>query len=289
MVAGIHRFTVGSFECFALGDGAIESEPPEVPAEVLFANAPRDDLAAALRASGDTALWTRWTEELTCVLAAAGRHRVLIDAGGGDLAPGTGTLFGALAAACVSPTDVDLVVLTHAHPDHVGGLVDGGGSSAYPNARLILSRSEWRFWMEGQAEASLPRGAEFLAESARRTLHIVQPQIELVDDDADVVPGVRLQGTPGHTPGHLAVRLSSAGERLLVVGDALLHPLHVSHPVWVSSFDVDPEATTRTRVLLCAQAASVGCVVHAFHFPFPGLGRIARVEGGHTWMKAPPL
>jgi len=283
---GRYHFEVGRLECLAVSDGGLAAEPPEVPAEILFANAPRDELEAALRDAGDQALWSEWVEEMTCTLVATDRQRILIDAGAGDLDPGTGRLLANLNGEGLSPSDIDLVVLTHGHPDHIGGLVDADGSSVFANARLVISRDEWAFWMARGAVAGAPPVADSFVESAVRIFGAVEGQLDFVDGAVRLAPGIRCLPAPGHTPGHLAVDVSSGEARLLLLGDALIHPLHVAHPEWHTAFDVDPDATTTARRMLCDEAAAGGRLVQAFHFPFPGLGRIARVDGGYAWTRA---
>ena len=288
MDARHYRFSVGSFECLAISDGALVSEPPEPPGPILFANAPPADLEAAIRDSGGSTPWTQWTEEITCLLVDTGTQKILVDAGAGGLDPATGRLVENLADAGVAPADVDMVIVSHGHPDHVGGLVDSDGSLVFPTARVLLSRREWRFWMEGEADRALAAemGA-FLVEFTGMTFPVLRHCLELVDEEVEPFAGVRFLPTPSHTPGHLAVELSSRGERLLSIGDLVLHPLHVAHPAWYSAFDADPVLVTKTRRALFAKAADEACLVHAFHFPFPGLGWIRATSAGYSWTSAP--
>jgi len=282
------RFAVGDFECLAVSDGALVSGPPESPGPVLFANAPPAEVEAAVRESGGPTPWTEWIEEMTCLLVDTGPQHILVDAGAGALDPGTGRLVENLAGAGVAPSDIDAVILSHGHPDHIGGLVAGGGSLLFPAARVLLSKEEWRFWMEGDAERALPaESGAFLVEFAGRTLPVIEHCLELVDGEGEPYSGVRYLPTPGHTPGHLAVELSSRGERLLVIGDLAVHPLHVAHPEWHTVVDTDPVVVARTRRTLYAKAAGEACLVHAFHFPFPGLGRVRATSAGYSWAGAP--
>jgi len=123
----------------------------------------------------------------------------------------------------------------------------------------------------------------FLVVFAVRTLALVQDRLELLDADDVPFRGVRCLLTPGHTPGHLAVALSSGHERCLVLGDLFLHPVHIAHPEWYSVVDADPLVLTKTRDAVLGEAAEGGCLVHAFHLPFPAVGRVRRTRKGRAW------
>lgn len=283
-MGGAYRFAVGDFECLAVSDGALVSEPPELPGPILFANATPAEVDAAVVESGGSTPWTTWTEQITCLLIDTGWQRILVDTGAGALDPGTGQLTQNLAAAGVTPPDIDVVILTHGHPDHLGGLVDPHGSLVFPTARVLLSSAEWTFWTAGEAERVLPAemGA-FFVEFARRTLAALRHSLELVDGDGEPCTGVRYLPAPGHTPGHLVVEVSSRGERLLILGDLILHPLHVVHPEWHCVVDADPVLVMQTRRAFFSTAADEACVVHACHFPFPGLGQVGATGSGYSW------
>ncbi len=176
------------------------------------------------------------------------------------------------------------MILTHAHPDHLGGNLDAEGRPAYPNARYVVSKAEWDFWTSGPDLAELAVPDELrrvLAEFARASLRGVQRQVDLVASDAEVVPGVRVAAAPGHTPGQLVVEVESEGERLLDVADVVLHPIHLERPDWYAVVDFSPEQTVATRRRVMSQAADQRALVFGLHFAFPALGHVERA--GDTW------
>jgi len=122
-----------------------------------------------------------------------------------------------------------------------------------------------------------------LENSARRCLAGLHHQLEMVDGETEIVPGVRLLPAPGHTPGHLALLLDSGGEQLLNLGDAAVHPLHLEHPEWENGFDVAPDRAAATRRALLARAAADQMHVMAFHFPFPSVGRVEKRNAAWEW------
>jgi glyoxylase-like metal-dependent hydrolase (beta-lactamase superfamily II) len=228
----------------------------------------------------------------TCLLVETGRHVMLVDTGLGAASRTSGAILGRLEMAGIRPKDVDTVVLTHAHPDHIGGAVDMRQPKAprpmFPNARYVISELEWEFWMDGHAgRGGLRLPAEFqsaMESTARRSLTALRHQLEMVECETEVVPGVRVIPAPGHTPGHLALLLASEGRQLLNVGDAAVHPLHLEHPDWENGFDQEGGRAVETRRALLERATAENMYVMGFHFPFPSVGRVAaRAEGGWEW------
>jgi glyoxylase-like metal-dependent hydrolase (beta-lactamase superfamily II) len=291
MPAGSHRFQVGTLWCTVLSDGYVAN-----PASWYFPDADRIELAEALDGC-------RWDGEhvispYTCLLIETGREIVLADAGFGNRSSTSGAILARLELAGVRPEDVNTVVFTHAHPDHVGGAVDWRNPRAplpmFPNARYVMAEAEWDFWKSARVDLRGLRVEEpaksAMEFTARRSLEALRHQVELIDRETEIVPGVRALPAPGHTPGHLALLLSSDGCQLLNLGDAAVHPLHLEHPAWKNGFDLDPDLALATRRRLLERAAAEQMHVMAFHFPFPSVGRIAagsktgsRASGGWDW------
>lgn len=282
------RFDLGKFGCFSIRDGAFN-----YPLGSFFAGVPGEQVEATLRRHNLPT--EQITTPYTLLLVDTGAHRVLVDTGAGnlgahaaDLFPDvdhsttvTGELLDNLRATGVEPSDIDTVVITHAHPDHVGGTLDGTGDLVFGEARYFVSRGEWDFWTSDDAAAKAPPP---MVNIARRNLEPLRDRLTLIDDADEIVPGIRAVATPGHTPGHIALSIVSDGEQLLHVSDTVLYPLHLEHPEWTPVFDVSPELAAASKRRIFDLAAEEEALVFAHHFPpFPNLGYISKREEGWLW------
>lgn len=214
---------------------------------------------------------------------------VLLDTGAGPLGPGTGRLPEHLKAQGIAPEQISLVVLSHAHADHIGGLLDGQGRPAFPNARIVIARQEFEFWHSSGIRDRLGSGSVYgnpMIESVIRDwfdryLLSLKDRLDLVESDAEVMPGVRMVPAFGHTPGHCAVLISGGGNPVLFAADAFALPDHISHPEWTSAFDMDAEQTVRTRRSLLHLASAENCRVAHYHVN--GMGRVVRRGSSYAW------
>ena len=278
------RFKVGTFECIVVNDGTFAYPQP---AQIFFANAPKDSLEQVLGEHNlDPKQWEQYVSPYPSLVIKTGQHRVLVDTGAGSMAPTTGKLIPNLQAEGIAPEDIDTVILTHGHPDHIGGNTDSEGKPAFPNARYVMWKDEWDFWISEPDLAELKADEhikQLLLLFARNNLPPIQGQLSLVDHETEIVPGIHTLAAPGHTPGHMAVAISSGSGQLLCIADAALHPIHLGQPDWYSVFDLVSEQALASKCRLMEKAAAEKPLVFAFHFPFPGLGYIIQKGEGWQW------
>lgn len=201
------------------------------------------------------------------LLVHDGARLVLIDTGIG------GALQASLAKAGVSADAVTDVLITHAHPDHIGGLMTKDGKPAFPNAKVRMSEAEWA---SVKAQPSL---AQFVS--------VIGPQVEAFTPGGEIAPGIRTIALPGHTPGHTMYEIASGDAKLIDIGDtAHSSILSLEKPDWKIQFDGDQVEGAQQRRAELTKLAASGEQVFAPHFPFPGVGKIAADGDGFKWLPA---
>lgn len=229
-----------------------------------------DAVGNALRAAH--APTDRITLSVNALLVRTGRRLILIDTGLGPRYHGA--LIGSLKLAGASPGDVTDVLITHPHPDHIGGLLDARGRLAFPDATIHMGSAAWA-WMKQKVTPAM--------------VATVAPRIRTFEPGATVTPGIRSIPLPGHTPGHSGYEVISGHSRLIDIGD-VAHSSIVSlaHPEWAIQFDNDSAVAAHTRRKTLADLAKNGEWVFAPHFPFPGVGHIVAADPGYGWKPGLP-
>ena len=270
-MTGATTFGVGRIGCEILPDGLGMYRK-----ESIFSDVDEEELARALegRLDADGILPVPYNS----LLVRSGEEVVLIDTGAGaelaaEWGDPVGRLAESMAASGIDPGDVTLVLLSHAHPDHIGGLTvesATGREPVFPHARHVISAEEFEFWTGGD----VPESFGSMAELARRHLFPLRDAalLELVDGEGEVAPGIGVVPAPGHTPGHMAIRVTDGDATALYVGDAVTTEVSFDHPEWTSRLEIDRPAAARTRRRLLDQAAGAGTIITGFHMA--GAGRV---------------
>ena len=208
--------------------------------------------------------------------------------GRGIFGPTTGLLLPNARLAGIEPEDIDIVALTHVHPDHAGGLVDADGIPLYPNARIAVSREDFDYWTDLSHLEFAPddhiRG-QYLSAVKNLTPYARQDRIIWMDDGASLVPGITAIATPGHSPGHRVYLIESEGCTIVCWGDLCHHEIILlQRPEWGFQFDHDQPAATAQRQRIYEMVEANRHQILAYHFPFPGLGNIKKAGTGYAFV-----
>ena len=283
LVPSRYALKVGEIDVLVVSDGVLP-----LPTKMLGHNADPAIRAAWLNdmfLPPDAFDWA-----LNVVVVRSGDQTILIDAGLGldpDLhLPRAGQLIMRLEAAGIDLASVTDVVLTHMHMDHVGGLlVDGVKDRLRPDLRIHVAAAEVKFWEAPDfSHVSMPPGfPDALRSAATRFMKEYRSHLRPFEEDYEVAPGVVVQRTGGHTPGHSVVRLASGGDRLTFAGDAVF-AVGFDHPGWYNGFEHDPEEAVRVRVRLLRELAATGGLLVATHLPFPSVGHVAVDGDAFRWV-----
>jgi glyoxylase-like metal-dependent hydrolase (beta-lactamase superfamily II) len=229
------------------------------------------------RASGVRFLFNQY-------LVEDGRHRILIDAGPAGSIGQTGALPKALGVFGLQRDQIDAVIVTHMHQDHMGGLIVGGQNN-YPNAELYIDRRDVMHWTDPAKRNGAP---DYLQTSFQMASDVVRlfPKLQAVDGEREIVKGVSLVDLTGHTPGHIGVRIEDGGKSLIMVSDMIFPVVHPEATDVFFLFEQDQAAAKAMRDSFFPRAASEGALIAATHMPFPGLGRIVSDRGQMRWQVA---
>lgn len=275
---GYFRLMLGQFEVTALNDGTVD-----LPMD-KFLKEPEAKTKAAL----SRAYLTVPTEtSVNAFLVNTGSKLVLVDTGAGGLfGPTLGGLVASLKAAGYQPEQVDDVVITHMHGDHVGGL-SAGGKPVFPNATLHADQHDADHWL---SKANLDKAPADMKDSFQGPMDAVNPYIaaghfKAITGNGEIVPGVSSRATYGHTPGHTVYVVESQGQKLVLIGDMIhVGAVQFPHPEVTIQFDSDSKAAQAQRATVFRELAKDGAWVGAAHIQFPGLGHLRSAGSGYDWI-----
>jgi glyoxylase-like metal-dependent hydrolase (beta-lactamase superfamily II) len=275
-----YRFKLGTIEITVVSDGTLA-----FPAETLWgdrADDARGLLTSTFQPPSPVGL------QINTILVNTGDKLVLIDAGCGvdKFQKTAGGLIGNLAAAGYAPGDIDMILFTHAHFDHLWGISDGNNASLlFPSAEFVASEAEVAFWSAPEWANKVSPALKPLVTQAN--LKLASPRLRLIKAAAEVVPGVTTFDTAGHTPGHISVHISSGREEMLLTGDVVVNSaVSFLHPEWPFGFDMDVPLATKSRMAFLDRAAADKTLVGSYHLPFPGFGHVVREGSGYRWLPA---
>jgi glyoxylase-like metal-dependent hydrolase (beta-lactamase superfamily II) len=285
---GFYRYRVGAIEVTVATDGA-QSFPLT---ESYVVNAPIEEVRKALQSVYMPP--NRMTHHYAPIVLNMGRELIVIDTGFGPAAfkktrGQLGQFTSNLAAAGIDPKDVDLVVISHFHPDHVNGLLDAENKLAFPNAEVLVPAEEWKFWMDDGEMSRAPEGRmQELFANNRRVFDALGRKVTPYVWGRDIVRGLTPLATVGHSIGHTSFMLSSGFDQLFIQSDVTNNPdLFARHPDWGAFFDQDPQLAVTTRREVYDMLVATKTLVQGFHYPFPGLAHVEAVDGGYRVVPMP--
>lgn len=276
----IGRRPIGDAELITVSDGTLT-----LPMAFAFPDAPHAELLELLADNGlpnDVLV-----PDCNVTLLRRGDRLAIFDVGSGpNFVPTAGVLLAGLQEAGIDPAEVTDVVFTHAHPDHLWGVVDDFDELVFPNATYLIGRSEWEFWSSPDAFSQVAEDRQSFVVGAQNRFALIEDRMGFIEPGDEMLSGVEAVDTAGHTPGHLSFLIHGASESVLVVGDALYSVISFAHPEWPSGSDQDQELAIKTRLALLDRLAADKAAIIGYHLPHPGLGAVEREGAAYRFVPA---
>ena len=280
MGQGIRRLKLGGFRVTVISDGM---RPSDKPQETFGTNQPPEKVAELLKQNFLPE--DKFVNGFSPVLVETGSEKILFDTGMGEMGQsfGAGRLPEGLAAAGVKPEDITIVVLTHLHPDHIGGLALGG-KPAFANARYVIGKTEYDFWND---DARMGTPAENGHQMVKKVVTPLAEKATFIGDGDSVVSGISSILAPGHTPGHMGFRLESEGRQIILTADTANHyVLSLQRPDWEVRFDADKAKAAESRRKMFDMIATDRLGFIGYHMPFPAVGFVEKQDVGYRFVPA---
>lgn len=274
-----HRVAVGGLEAFIVTDGSVVRADAT---QGFVLNATPAQVSAAMQAAGMQG--TALDNPFNVTVVRTPRGLVMLDVGRG--APGS-TMLANMRAAGLDPAQVILVVHTHFHGDHIGGLTDAQGQALFPGVPVLVPEREWAYWTDAGEESRAPEGRRPGFANVRQKFAPYRDRVQTFAPGAQVAPGITAIATNGHSPGHASFMIADGRDQLLVIGDAVNAPaFFMANPEWHPVFDMDAAMAVETRRRLLDQAATDRVPVVGYHFPMPATGRVERAGSSYRLVPA---
>ncbi|WP_440409054.1 MBL fold metallo-hydrolase [Neorhizobium petrolearium] len=277
----VGRVSMGDSELITVSDGTLT-----LPMGFLFPDVPKDELQSFLIAQNMP------TDALhpgcNVTLLRQKERLAIFDVGSGaNFMPSAGMLIDNLAAADIDPDSVTDVVFTHAHPDHLWGVTDDLDELVFANARYHIGQAEWDFWSSPNALQTVSPDRQTFVVGAQNRFAALTDRIAFLKPGREILSGVEVIDTAGHTPGHLSFMVHGSGDQTLIAGDALSNTaISFRHPEWRMQSDHDPERGVAMRRQLLARLAGDKARIIGYHFDHEGIGRVERREGAYAFVPA---
>src|SRR5258706_6043050 len=287
---GFYRSRIGAFEATVISDGY-----GPIPVGPIFAmNATEAELIPVLKANFMPPVIQATNNIL---MVDTGRERILVDTGFGEkLGPPFGSFPGSeanLRRAGITPESIDLVVISHGHLDHIGGLVTKSGALAFPKAQFVFVDTEWNYWTGSRYESdvnSSPMPDPFKKATigaAQENLPPVADRSRFVKQGGEITSGVHYIAAPGHSPSHASILFTSGKEQFVHMGAIAHNPVtSLQHPDWTPIFDYNPAQAIKSRKVILDRVATDQIMVMGYHFPFPAIGHVVRRDAAYHWEAA---
>ena len=278
-IAAHAQIALGDIRLDVVSDGSLT-----LPGGFIFDPMPQEELLPILERLGQSA--EVLTPPCNVTLMRQGDRVVLFDVGSGpDFAPDAGDLLGSLDALDVSPEDVTDVVFTHAHPDHLWGLLDDFDDPLFPEASYMIGQTEWDYWMNPNTVNEIGDARASFAVGAKRRLEMIEDRTAFFGDGDEIMSGVVAHSTFGHTPGHMALEVRQGTESVMILGDCIGNDhIAFAKPEWQSGSDQDPETAVATRLKLMDRLSHEKMRVIGYHLTGNGVGYVDKTTGGYAFV-----